>query len=57
MRPVGAYVVLLSLLGVAQDGIRLGNFLESLRGFRVVRVLVRMMLGSESAVLLLDLVL
>src|SRR5262249_26295889 len=50
-------VVLLSLLGVAQYLIRLRDLLEGLGGFRVVRILIRVMLRGELAVLLFDLVL
>src|SRR6185503_11373177 len=40
-------VVLFALLGVTQNRVRLGDFLEALRRLRVVGVLVRVMLGGE----------
>ena len=50
-------VVLLALLGVAEDLVRLGDLLEALGGLGVALVLVRVVLLGELAVLLLDLVL
>src|SRR5262249_32083293 len=50
-------IVLFALLGVTENVVRLGYFLESLCRLRVVRVRVGMIALGELAVLLLDLVL
>ena len=49
-------VVLLALLGVAEDVVRLGDLLEALLGLLVAGVLVGVVLARELAVRLLDLV-
>jgi len=51
--PVG--VVDLAFAGVAQDLKGLGHFLEPFFGFRVARVLVRVILHRQPAISLLDL--
>ena len=49
-------VVVLALVGVAEDVVRLRDLLEALLGLRVARVLVGVVLARELAVRLLDLV-
>src|SRR5207237_5702125 len=56
-RPVAAQlIVLLPLLGIAQHVVRFVDLLEALRGLRLVRVTVGMVLLREPAKRLLDLV-
>ena len=57
-RAVPAHTVVLgALLRIRQGRVRLGNFLEALRGFRIVRVGVGVILLGEPAVGFLDVVL